>query len=555
MPPKITVFSTLSTQQKNIFYRYFIENDTQFVYNPKSNTYIATIVSSLPTQEKAGSRAASTSRASSTGGDSEKGVLKTLLTEYGSLVTELGCKPSSAQTQVLLDITSLLRFMTHLYEEHYHEFVGVNLGSDPPAFLKGAPSGGLGHASVSNKAYHSFINFILSSMSLTLYRNTLKPASAGTSPSAFMWTVLMNLNKYKATSVFVSAFLLLLTHTSKNTPTNILILYSSLQHELKEQIIRASQTQLQAKPLIQVASRVLGTEARTQKFISIIVDRYQSFLAEGMDSTVFGREFLLFCIEAASRGESWVQVGNEPMLYGNCLTGASNATTVQGAIGASSILQPDTPVYPALSAPMTPGKPESNPLLAKLAADSPFDTLDTPQSEAKLRRSGALNRSRVSGFHGAFDDEDDFLSSISQSAYRRRLVPHDEIYPSTFNTAFMTDETSFVTLQEGLTMVLPSVTKLFCEHFKIDPVQTDENMSLLVQELIANSDTTEVGDSVEIRLRRAWRDLRRAEIHTAKTIMQFVRELLQCLGERMGIGQDQVMETPAPAPITAVTGE
>ena len=41
MPPKVAVFSALSPQQKEVFYQYFLENDTKFSYNPKSNTYIA----------------------------------------------------------------------------------------------------------------------------------------------------------------------------------------------------------------------------------------------------------------------------------------------------------------------------------------------------------------------------------------------------------------------------------------------------------------------------------------------------------------------------------
>lgn len=118
------------------------------------------------------------------------------------------------------------------------------------------------------------------------------------------------------------------------------------------------------------------------------------------------------------------------------------------------------------------------------------------------------------------------------------MIPHEEIYPSSFNTAFMIDETSFVTLLEGLGMILPPVMTLFCEKFNQEKTQTDENLQLLVKELIttlSSDPPAEIGPERELTLQRSFRELLRTEVHTPKIILRFVKNLLSCLGERLGL--------------------
>lgn len=577
MPPKIAVFSTLSPQQKEVFYQYFIENDTKFSYNPKSNTYIATIVS--PSHIRAQSNQG-TARSGSVGSQvsaSERGPMKTIMTEFGSLVQVLGCKPSVAQTNITLDVTSLLRFMTHVYEEHYYEFVGSSHNLEQPSFLReGSPllhgnTPGYGKMSSSNKRYFNFAYFILHSRSLLIYKRSLPANSTGPNVASLIWIIIINLNRYKLNSVFVSSFLMLLSATL--VPSHILGLFTTLQHELKEQIVLASHTQLQAKPLIKVASKILNCEIRTQSFISTLVDRHNQFLSAGMDSTVYSREFLLFILDCANRGEAWTQIQNESILRNDDslpghLSTRSNDSFLQNERNAGTDHEvegmSDHPVVDlekkekdTIQAPNKPSRiiHDSNPLLTKLATESPpLSKTVTPMSvanalsvtripdsailsESRLKRNSTMTRSRVSGFYGA-DDDDDRMSSVSQSGFRRRMIPHDEIYPSSFNTAFMIDETSFVTLFEGLGMILPPVITLFCEKFNQERTQTDENLQLLVKELLTTASSeppAEAGPEREIILQRSFRELMRTEVHTPKVILRFVKNLLLCLGERLGL--------------------
>lgn len=577
MPPKIAVFSALSPQQKEVFYQYFIENDTKFSYNPKSNTYIATIVSPPHARSQSNPGAARSGSVGSQASASEKGPMKTIMTEFGPLVQVLGCKPSVAQTNITLDITSLLRFMTHVYEEHYYEFVGSAHNLEQPSFLReGSPllhgnTSSRGKISSTNKSYYNFTYFILHSRSLAIYKRSLPANSTGPNMGSLVWVIIINLNKYRLNSVFVSAFLTLLLSTL--VPSHVLGLFTTLQHELKEQIVLASHTQLQAKPLIQVASRILNCEIRTQSFISALVDRHNQFLSAGMDSTVYSREFLLFVIDCSSRGEAWTQIQDESILRNDdslpghlstrnndsFLQNERNAGSDHGVTGASDHPGVDLEKREK-DAAQAPNKPsgiihDSNPLLTKLAAESPLISKtitpmsvanassvtripdSTTLSESRLKRNSTMTRSRVSGFYGV-DDDDDRMSSVSQSGFRRRMIPHEEIYPPSFNTAFMIDETSFVTLSEGLGMILPPVMTLFCEKFDQERTQTDENLQLLVKELLAaisSGPLAEAGPEREIVLQRSFRELLRTEVHTPKIILRFVKNLLLCLGERLGL--------------------
>lgn len=72
MPPKVAVFSALSPQQKEVFYQYFLENDTKFSYNPKSNTYIATIVSPPQVRSQSNQSAARSNSVGAPGSASER---------------------------------------------------------------------------------------------------------------------------------------------------------------------------------------------------------------------------------------------------------------------------------------------------------------------------------------------------------------------------------------------------------------------------------------------------------------------------------------------------
>ena len=580
MPPKIAVFSALSPRQKEVFYQYFIENDTKFSYNPKSNTYIATIISPPQMRSQSNQGAIRSSSTGSQGNAAEKGPMKTIMTEFGSLVPVLGCKPSVAQTNITLDITSLLRFMTHVYEEHYYEFIGSAHNLEQPSFLReGSPlpqndAPGRNKISSSNKGYYNFTYFILHSRSLAIYKRSLPANSTGPNMASLIWVIIINLNKYRLNSVFVSAFLMLLLSTF--TPSHVLGLFTTLQHELKEQIVLASHTQLQAKPLIQVASRILNCEIRTQSFISTLVDRHNQFLSAGMDSTVYSREFLLFIIDCANRGEAWTQIQEESILRNDdSLPGhlstrnndsfLQNERTASADPGIEGIT--DRPVVDLkmkgedlVSAP--PSRPtgtlhDSNPLLTKLAAESPMLSKSvtpmfvanassvtripdsTTLSESRLKRNSTMTRSRVSGFYGA-DDDDDRMTSVSQSGFRRRMIPHEEIYPPSFNTAFMIDETSFVTLLEGLGMILPPVVTLFCEKFHQEKTQTDENIQLLIKELLATLSSDHLAEASperELILQRSFRELLRTEVHTPKIILRFVKNLFWCLGERLGLDQ------------------
>lgn len=577
MPPKVAVFSALSPQQKEVFYQYFLENDTKFSYNPKSNTYIATIVSPPQVRSQSNQSAARSNSVGAPSSASEKGSMKAIMAEFGPLVPVLGCKPSIAQTNITLDITSLLRFMTHVYEEHYYEFVGSSHNLEQPSFLRdGSPllqghGSGRGRISSSNKSYYNFTYFILHSRSLAIYKRSLPANSTGPNMASLIWVIIINLNKYRLNSVFVSAFLMLLLSTL--TPSHVLGFFTILQHELKEQIVLASHTQLQAKPLIQVASRILNCEIRTQSFISTLVDRHNQFLSAGMDSTVYSREFLLFIVDCTNRGEAWTQIQDESVLRNDdslpgrlsthnndsFLQNERNANADPGVEGTA-----DCPVVDLKTkdeeAILASNKPfgalsDSNPLLTKLATESPMLSKSvTPMSvanassvmripdstaltESRLKRNSTMTRSRASGFYGA-DDDDDRLSSVSQSGFRRRMIPHEEIYPSSFNTAFMIDETSFVTLLEGLGMILPPVMTLFCEKFNQEKTQTDENLQLLVKELIttlSSDPPAEIGPERELTLQRSFRELLRTEVHTPKIILRFVKNLLSCLGERLGL--------------------
>lgn len=117
--------------------------------------------------------------------------------------------------------------MTHVYEEHYYEFVGSSHNLEQPSFLRdGSPcSKATDRAGQDLKLQQELLQLYLlypAQPLLGCYKRSLPANSTGPNMASLIWVIIINLNKYRLNSVFVSAFLMLLLSTLTLSRSGIL---------------------------------------------------------------------------------------------------------------------------------------------------------------------------------------------------------------------------------------------------------------------------------------------------------------------------------------------